>query len=148
MEALWRLPHPLVPQLHHGCFRRRNNPPGQPACVQSSQRTGVPCLMCSLSLWLSIVRVGFCPETIPRRICPRIPCDYGLSNYVRVLHHPLYISSHLSIHSFPVIIVGMTQLLAFPLGMIRQPRVIAEVIAGIILGPTGLSSFPFSDKPF
>jgi Kef-type K+ transport system membrane component KefB len=43
-----------------------------------------------------------------------------------------------SICSFPVIIVGMTQLLAFPLGMMRQPRVISEVIAGIILGPTGL----------
>ena len=32
----------------------------------------------------------------------------------------------------------MVQLLAIPLGMIRQPRVIAEVIGGIILGPTGL----------
>lgn len=39
----------------------------------------------------------------------------------------------------PVIIIGMTQLLAYPLSKIRQPRVIAEVIAGIILGPTGMS---------
>ena len=38
---------------------------------------------------------------------------------------------------FPVIIVGMTQLLAYPLGKIKQPRVIAEVIGGIVLGPTG-----------
>jgi len=40
--------------------------------------------------------------------------------------------------SLPVVIVGMTALLAYPLGKIRQPRVIAEVIGGIILGPTGV----------
>ena len=37
----------------------------------------------------------------------------------------------------PVIIISMIQILAFPLGKIKQPRVISEVIAGIILGPTG-----------
>lgn len=39
---------------------------------------------------------------------------------------------------FLVIIMAMIQILAFPLGKIKQPRVISEVIAGIILGPTGL----------
>lgn len=48
--------------------------------------------------------------------------------------------------SLPVVIVGMTVLLAYPLGKIRQPRVIAEVIGGIILGPTGISSYPFPGK--
>ena len=37
----------------------------------------------------------------------------------------------------------MTQFLAYPLGKIRQPRVIAEVIGGIVLGPTG----PFPPLP-
>ena len=35
-----------------------------------------------------------------------------------------------------VIIIGFTQLLALVLGRIRQPRVIAEVIGGVILGPS------------
>lgn len=40
---------------------------------------------------------------------------------------------------FPLVIILLViQILAFPLGKIRQPRVISEVIAGIILGPTGL----------
>ena len=48
-------------------------------------------------------------------------------------------------HQYPyplpqVIIMAMIQIIAFPLGTIRQPRVISEVIAGIVLGPTG--SFP------
>lgn len=88
----------------------------------------------------------FCPETILHTIRLQIPCDYGLSSYVRVFRHILYISLHSSFSPFPVIIVGMTQLLAIPLGMIRQPRVIAEVIAGIILGPTGLLSLPFPQE--
>ena len=51
-------------------------------------------------------------------------------------------------HPFLVIIIGMTELLAFPLGKIRQPRVIAEVIGGIILGPTGSLSCPFPGEYF
>ena len=47
--------------------------------------------------------------------------------------------------SLPVVIIGMIELLAFPLRKIRQPRVIAEVIAGVILGPTGILC-PFSGK--
>lgn len=56
--------------------------------------------------------------------------------------------THLSNSSLSVIIVGMTQLLAYPLGKIKQPRVIAEVIGGIILGPTGLLPFLFPDSLF
>ena len=62
---------------------------------------------------------------------------YAFSQCIfRVSVHPFF-------SSFPVIIVGMTQLLAYPLGKIRQPRVIAEVIGGIVLGPTG----PFPPLP-
>lgn len=41
-----------------------------------------------------------------------------------------------------LIIITMIQILAFPLGKIRQPRVISEVIAGIILGPTVMGRIP------
>ncbi|KIM29630.1 hypothetical protein M408DRAFT_68062 [Serendipita vermifera MAFF 305830] len=41
-----------------------------------------------------------------------------------------------------VIIILMAQLLALVLGRIRQPRVIAEVIGGIILGPTVMGRIP------
>lgn len=42
----------------------------------------------------------------------------------------------------PVVIIGMTQLLALFLGRIRQPRVIAEVIGGVILGPSVMGRIP------
>ncbi|KAH9943171.1 cation/H+ exchanger [Epithele typhae] len=41
-----------------------------------------------------------------------------------------------------VIIIGMTQVLALFLSRIRQPRVIAEVIGGVILGPTIMGRIP------
>ncbi|EIM85679.1 cation/H+ exchanger [Stereum hirsutum FP-91666 SS1] len=41
-----------------------------------------------------------------------------------------------------VIIIGMTQLLALFLSRIRQPRVIAEVIGGVLLGPTVMGRIP------
>ena len=48
-----------------------------------------------------------------------------------------------------VIIITVTQLLAIPLKRIRQPRVIAEVIGGIILGPTVMGNIPrFHDNIF
>jgi len=48
-----------------------------------------------------------------------------------------------------VIIIFMTQLLATILGKIKQPRVIAEVIGGVILGPTVLGRIPkFSHSIF
>ncbi|KAH9948780.1 Sodium/hydrogen exchanger family-domain-containing protein [Amylocystis lapponica] len=41
-----------------------------------------------------------------------------------------------------VVIVGMTQLLSLLLGRIRQPRVIAEVIGGVLLGPSVMGRIP------
>lgn len=41
-----------------------------------------------------------------------------------------------------VIILTFCRVLAIPLGYLRQPRVIAEVIAGIILGPTVMGRIP------
>ncbi|KAJ7130969.1 Sodium/hydrogen exchanger family-domain-containing protein [Mycena filopes] len=41
-----------------------------------------------------------------------------------------------------IIIIGMTQLLALGLARIRQPRVIAEVIGGVILGPSVMGHIP------
>ncbi|RXW18815.1 hypothetical protein EST38_g7039 [Candolleomyces aberdarensis] len=41
-----------------------------------------------------------------------------------------------------VIIISMTQLLALPLGKLRQPRVIAEIIGGVLLGPTVMGRIP------
>ncbi|KAJ3003353.1 K(+)/H(+) antiporter [Thoreauomyces humboldtii] len=54
-----------------------------------------------------------------------------------------------------VLIIGLSRLLAIPLAWIRQPRVIAEVIGGILLGPSVLSRsasfknavFPASSLP-
>ena len=48
-----------------------------------------------------------------------------------------------------VIIMAMTQLLSLFLSRIRQPRVIAEVIAGVILGPSVMGRIPgFTDAIF
>jgi len=57
---------------------------------------------------------------------------------------------NLSSHSLsPVLIVGFTQLLSLLFSRIRQPRVIAEVIGGVILGPTVMGRIPnFTDKIF
>ncbi|KAF8638567.1 hypothetical protein AX17_002110 [Amanita inopinata Kibby_2008] len=41
-----------------------------------------------------------------------------------------------------VIIITMTQVLSLVLARIRQPRVIAEVIGGVILGPTAMGHIP------
>ncbi|KAK7696183.1 hypothetical protein QCA50_000834 [Cerrena zonata] len=41
-----------------------------------------------------------------------------------------------------VVIIGFTQILALILGRIRQPRVIAEVIGGVILGPSIMGRIP------
>ncbi|QRV87778.1 Sodium/hydrogen exchanger family [Ceratobasidium sp. AG-Ba] len=45
-----------------------------------------------------------------------------------------------------IIIIFMTQLLATILGKIKQPRVIAEVIGGVILGPTVMGRIPNFSK--
>lgn len=44
--------------------------------------------------------------------------------------------------SASVIIITVSQILALGLSRIRQPRVIAEVIAGVILGPTVMGRIP------
>ncbi|KAG9119572.1 K(+)/H(+) antiporter, partial [Ceratobasidium sp. 392] len=45
-----------------------------------------------------------------------------------------------------IIIIFMTQFLAMILGKIKQPRVIAEVIGGVILGPTVMGRIPNFSK--
>lgn len=53
------------------------------------------------------------------------------------------------IYLYSVLIVGMTQLLAVFLSHIRQPRVIAEVIGGVLLGPSVMGHIPgFSNTIF
>ncbi|KAF8165761.1 Sodium/hydrogen exchanger family-domain-containing protein [Crassisporium funariophilum] len=48
-----------------------------------------------------------------------------------------------------VVIIAMTQLLSLGLSRIRQPRVIAEVIGGVLLGPTVMGRIPgFRDTIF
>lgn len=48
-----------------------------------------------------------------------------------------------------VIIISFAQILHFPLKKIQQPRVIAEVLSGIILGPTVMGRIPnFTDTVF
>lgn len=39
-------------------------------------------------------------------------------------------------------IIGLARVLGFFLGKIRQPRVISEVIGGILLGPTAFGRIP------
>jgi Kef-type K+ transport system membrane component KefB len=41
-----------------------------------------------------------------------------------------------------LLIVGFSRLLAWPLSYLRQPKVIAEVIGGILLGKSALSRIP------
>ena len=45
-----------------------------------------------------------------------------------------------------VLIIAFTQLLSVIFGRIRQPRVIAEVIGGVFLGPTVLGRIPGSSS--
>lgn len=52
--------------------------------------------------------------------------------------HPLFLLSF----RFSVIIIGFTQILSLLFGRIRQPRVIAEVIGGVLLGPTVMGRIP------
>src|SRR6266436_764480 len=42
----------------------------------------------------------------------------------------------------PVLIIAFTQILSLLFGRIRQPRVIAEVIGGVLLGPTVMGRIP------
>ncbi|KAI9513308.1 cation/H+ exchanger [Russula earlei] len=48
-----------------------------------------------------------------------------------------------------ILILGVTQILSLLFGRIRQPRVIAEVIGGVILGPTVMGRIPnFTNRIF
>ncbi|KAF9018372.1 potassium:hydrogen antiporter [Hymenopellis radicata] len=58
------------------------------------------------------------------------PADYNASDPIRLWVIQV------------VIIIAMTQLLALIFGRIRQPRVIAEVIGGVLLGPTVMGRIP------
>ena len=56
-------------------------------------------------------------------------------------HHPYHVQN-LDVFTSLVIIVGFTQLLSLLFSRIRQPRVIAEVIGGVLLGPTVMGRIP------
>jgi Kef-type K+ transport system membrane component KefB len=57
---------------------------------------------------------------------------------VRQCHPPLSCSNSY----FSVVIIGFTQILSLLFSRIRQPRVIAEVIGGVLLGPTVMGRIP------
>lgn len=85
-------------------------------------------------------------EIIQRTITPRILYDYGLFKLVSTQNRSIYHSIKLS---SPAIIITFTQLLSLILSRIRQPRVIAEVIGGVLLGPTVMGRIPhFKDTIF
>ena len=61
---------------------------------------------------------------------------------IQVSESSAFINLVLCLIRLAVIIMAMTQLLSLILSRIRQPRVIAEVIAGVILGPTVMGRIP------
>jgi Kef-type K+ transport system membrane component KefB len=71
-------------------------------------------------------------------------CDYGPFNLVRFrgsCRNSGLASSH-SLTLVSGVILVTTNLLAILLGKIRQPKVLAEIIGGIILGPTVMGRIP------
>lgn len=80
-------------------------------------------------------------EKTPPILIRRILSGYGLFSLVSFIRPVLSLS--LAEHNNAVvIIIFMTQILATILGKIKQPRVIAEVIGGILLGPTVMGRIP------
>jgi Kef-type K+ transport system membrane component KefB len=78
-------------------------------------------------------------ETFQPITTPRIPFAYGSSKSVSTCLSRVQSSSA---KPPEVIIIAVSQILALALGRIRQPRVIAEVIGGILLGPTVMGRIP------
>lgn len=76
------------------------------------------------------------------------PSAFGSSNLVRDARY----SKARPFTNTPrreVIIIATTQILALIFGRIRQPRVIAEIIGGVLLGPTVMGRIPnFKDSIF
>jgi hypothetical protein len=79
----------------------------------------------------------------PPNTTPAIPCHYGSFKSVCTVRTPNREMMRLLVIP-TVLIVSFTQLLGVILGRIRQPRVIAEVIGGVFLGPTVLGRIPGS----
>lgn len=81
-------------------------------------------------------------DPILRNITKEILFSYGSFKSVRYPQDPNHLLSTHQLISLTVLIIFMTQLLSSILGRIRQPRVISEVIGGIILGPTVMGRIP------
>lgn len=91
-----------------------------------------------------VVRSGVSEDRARPLVTSRllIPFDYGLFNSVRPVG-PLSDSSARSQYRVVSgVIIITTQILALGLGKIRQPKVIAEVLGGIVLGPTLMGRIP------
>jgi Kef-type K+ transport system membrane component KefB len=64
--------------------------------------------------------------------------NYGLFRLVS----SAFFSWRVETETRTVVILAMTQLLAYIFKTIKQPRVIAEVIGGVFLGPTVMGRIP------
>ena len=79
---------------------------------------------------------------------PRTRSSSSSSRYVYPCHCPCNKSNDVGVLQAGIIII-FCRILHFPLSKIRQPRVIAEVIGGILLGPSVLGRVPgFTDAIF
>lgn len=75
-----------------------------------------------------------------------IPYNYGL---FKLVSSRVSLCKRAQLTHIEVIILAMIQFLAFFLSRIRQPRVIAEVIGGVLLGPSVMGRIPgFSSSIF
>ena len=95
----------------------------------------------SISSFVCGCRLVSLQVIIQQRTIQMILCGYGLFKLVSISTVYIYFSYWLNPFAI-VIIIGMTQILALILGKIRQPRVIAEVIVGVILGPSIMGRIP------